>query len=95
MSLTLALDDISIYVDTLFHTIDCGIASFRIYEQKVILRITNHIVGEQFNSECERIVCINLGSFKKSVTDFEDLVTPQYKAVMNETMSSKFFNNCK
>lgn len=39
MSLTLALDDISIYVDTLFHTIDCGIAAFRIYEQKVILRI--------------------------------------------------------
>lgn len=39
MSLTLAFDDISIDVDTLFHTIDCGIATFRIYEQKVILRI--------------------------------------------------------
>lgn len=39
MSLTLALDDISIDVDTLFHTLDCGITSFRIYEQKVILRI--------------------------------------------------------
>ncbi len=39
MSLTLALDDISIDVYTLFHTIDCGIAAFRIYEQKVILRI--------------------------------------------------------
>lgn len=39
MSLTLAFDDISIDVDTLFHTIDCGIAAFRIYEQKVILRI--------------------------------------------------------
>lgn len=39
MSLTLALDDISIDVDTLFHTINYGIAAFRIYEQKVILRI--------------------------------------------------------
>ena len=39
MSLTLALDDISIDVDTLFHTIDCGITANRIYEQKVILRI--------------------------------------------------------
>lgn len=39
MSLTLALDDISIDVDTLFHTIDCGITSYRIFEQKVILRI--------------------------------------------------------
>ena len=39
MSLTLAFDGISIDVDTLFHTIDCGIAAFRIYEQKVILRI--------------------------------------------------------
>lgn len=39
MSLTLALDDISIDVDILFHTIDCGITAFRIYEQKVILRI--------------------------------------------------------
>ena len=27
MSLNLALDDISIDVDTLFHTIDCGIAA--------------------------------------------------------------------
>lgn len=39
MSLTLALDDISIDVDILFHTLDCGITAFRIYEQKVILRI--------------------------------------------------------
>ena len=39
MILTLALDDISIDVDTLFHSIDCGMAAFRIYEQKVILRI--------------------------------------------------------
>lgn len=39
MSLTLALDDISIDVDTLFHPLDCGITAFRIYEQKVILRI--------------------------------------------------------
>ena len=39
MILTLALDDISIDVDTLFHTINYGIAAFRIYEQKVILRI--------------------------------------------------------
>lgn len=39
MSLTLALDDISIDVDTLFHTIDCDITAYRIYEQKVILRI--------------------------------------------------------
>lgn len=39
MILTLALDDISIDVDTLFHTIDCGITVFRIYEQKVILQI--------------------------------------------------------
>lgn len=39
MSLTLALDDISIDVDTLFHTLDCGTTAFRIYEQKVILRI--------------------------------------------------------
>lgn len=37
---------------------------------------------EQFNSECERIVGINLDSFTKSVTDFEDLVTPKYKAVL-------------
>lgn len=43
MSLTLALDDISIYVDILFHTIDCGIAAFRIYEQKVILRIISWV----------------------------------------------------
>lgn len=39
MSLTLVLDDISIDVDTLFHTLDCVITAFRIYEQKVILRI--------------------------------------------------------
>lgn len=39
MSLTLALDDISIDVDTLFHTIDCGITAYRNFEQKVILRI--------------------------------------------------------
>lgn len=39
MILTLALDEISIDVDTLFHTLDCGITAFRIYEQKVILRI--------------------------------------------------------
>lgn len=39
MSLTLALDDISIDVDTLFHTMDCCITAFRIYEQKVILQI--------------------------------------------------------
>ena len=44
-------------------------------------------MGEQFNSECERIVCINLDSFKKSVTDFEDLVTPQYKAVLKNIYS--------
>ena len=50
MILTLALDDISIDVDTLFHTIDCGIARFRIYEQKDTT--TNHIVVEQFNCEC-------------------------------------------
>ena len=85
MSLTLALDDISIDVDTLFHTIDCGIAAFRIYEQKDTT--TNHIVVEQFNSECERIVGINLDSFTKSVTDFEDLVTPKYKAVLKNIYS--------
>ena len=39
MILTLAFDDISIDVDTLFHTIDCCITAFRIYEQKVILQI--------------------------------------------------------
>ena len=50
MILTLALDDISIDVDTLFHSIDCGMAAFRIYEQKDTN--TNHIVVEQFNCEC-------------------------------------------
>lgn len=85
MSSTLALDDISIDVDTLFHTIDCGIAVFRIYEQKG--NTANHIVIEQFNSECERIVGINLDSFTKSVTAFEDLVTPKYKAVLKDIYS--------
>lgn len=42
---------------------------------------------EQFNSECERIVGINLDSFTKAVTDFEDLVTPQYKAVLKNIYS--------
>ena len=42
---------------------------------------------EQFNSECERIVGINLDSFTKSVTDFEDLVTPKYKAVLKNIYS--------
>ena len=50
MSLTLALDDISIDVDTLFNSIDCGMAAFRICEQKDTS--TNHIVVEQFNCEC-------------------------------------------
>lgn len=43
MSLTVALDGISLDVDTLFHTIDCGITAFRIYEQKVILRIISWV----------------------------------------------------
>lgn len=42
---------------------------------------------EQFNSECERIVGINLDSFTKSVTDFEDLVTPKNKAVLKNIYS--------
>ena len=42
---------------------------------------------EQFNSECERIVGINLDSLTKSVTDFEDLVTPMYKAVLKNIYS--------
>lgn len=85
MSSTLVLDDISIDVDTLFHTIDCGIAVFRIYVQTG--NTANHIVVEQFNSECERIVGINLDSFTKSVTAFEDLVTPKYKAVLKDIYS--------
>lgn len=39
---------------------------------------------EQFNSECERIVGINLDSFTKSVTDFEDLVTPKVQSCIKE-----------
>lgn len=42
---------------------------------------------EQFNSECEKIVNINLDSFTKSVTDFEDLVTAKYKAVLKNIYS--------
>lgn len=49
MSLTLALDDISIDVDTLFHTLDCGITAFRIYEQKVILRIISWLSNLTLN----------------------------------------------
>ena len=49
MILTLALDEISIDVDTL--TIDCGITAYRIYEQKVILRIISWLSNLTVNEK--------------------------------------------
>lgn len=85
MSSTLKLDDISIDIDTLFHSIDCGICVFRIYEQQD--NRANHIVVEQFNNESERIIGINLDSFAQSVTALEDLITPEYKTVLKDVYS--------
>lgn len=83
MSSCLKVDDLVIDVDSLFNTIDCGIAVFRLYHPTKG-RQDHHIAIEQFNNESEHIIGVNLDNFNQAATTFEDLVTPKYKTVLKD-----------